>query len=139
MIKWNWNIKLIAVLSFAFIYECFSNFLTLLSQDWFNTTAINNGFQMQCYTKDDFQFFQTGKEQYQLPDQRSNWLENQLVLSIIYLIIPYLELVVHYVLNKKLKTVLMFAVFHVTDLCAFKKKGIASKTFTKNETFHLIY
>ena len=30
MIKWNWNIKLVTVLSFAFIHECFSNFFDII-------------------------------------------------------------------------------------------------------------
>ena len=57
--------KLIAAVSFAFIYKYFSTFLTFsivnnenfVSEDWFNTTAINDEFKIEYCTKDYFQFF----------------------------------------------------------------------------------
>lgn len=61
--------KLIAAVSFAFIYKYFSTFLTFsivnnenfVSEDWFNTTAINDEFKIdyefKYCTKDYFQFF----------------------------------------------------------------------------------
>ena len=119
--------KLIA-LSFAFIYECFSTFLTLLVLIWkFCITRLIRHHCYQQWVSDTvlhkiwFPIFQAGKEWYQLSGQRNHQLENNLVCHLSSLL-----WIMCRTKNWKLHTC---SLSHVTRLGSFKKNRISSKTF----------
>ena len=81
-----------------------------------------------------FSIFQARKERF--PGQRSNQLDNTLVMSIICLIMPPLQLVVHYVQDKKNEshTFVWCALCNVA-LCLQKKMELLQKLSYKMKHF----
>ena len=132
--------KLIAAVSFAFIYKYFSTFLTFsivnyenfVSEDWFNTTAINNEFKIEYCTRIISNFSSRKRA---IPTFRSTkWSIGEL-FGIAHHLPDHVTSRARW--GEKLKT--GHTVFHKTCLCAFKTDRIAPKNFhTKWNTSYVI-
>ena len=136
--------KLIAAVSFAFIYKYFSTFLTFsivnyenfVSEDWFNTTAINNEFKIEYCTRIISNFSSRKRA---IPTFRSTkWSIGEL-FGIAHHLPDHVTSRARWALRKAKNWKPDILFFIKRAFVPSKRTKLPQKTSIQNETLHMLY